>query len=406
MTCGDFGGLTAKNEPCKRAAGWGIAGTDTGRCKTHLEQVPEPTQHDAPIGYVYRVDVIGTVDAAESVLLTPYKAPVKPPVDDPVDPVEPSDPVEPEEPEPTLEEFGVVRSFKSTFLAAEAQVASFNPHSPPGAGKLMLTGHRITADKVEAEGWKVERMAVVPDQATRRALALLSREAAGVDQPIRIKWNNTEGRRGAWMAVLEFNDRVAVKDPKVEHLTTNKIQQSLGEGVWLVGVVFRRKPESLVMPGMTVLEVIDAVDADGHTMNGLVVLVENGALNVSWSNSTEVTLIRALVEPDRVPDGLLFVWARGTEFDEAGALKLEHDLDTNEPGTASFSIVRWHDGVPYAPHGGDWREVRRPFVHTEDLCVLKDGRNLGPHDAITVTTADESIATVEYTPGNTPMCEE
>jgi hypothetical protein len=42
MTCGDFGGLTVKGEPCKRAAGWGVPDTDTGRCKTHLEQVPQP----------------------------------------------------------------------------------------------------------------------------------------------------------------------------------------------------------------------------------------------------------------------------------------------------------------------------------------------------------------------------
>jgi hypothetical protein len=43
MTCGDWGGITTRGEPCKRKAGWGVPGTDDGRCKDHLEQEPAPS---------------------------------------------------------------------------------------------------------------------------------------------------------------------------------------------------------------------------------------------------------------------------------------------------------------------------------------------------------------------------
>jgi hypothetical protein len=101
MTCGDFGGLTVKGEPCKRAAGWGVPDSDSGRCKTHLEQEPEPFELVPPIDYVYRVDVRGSVDAATAVLLTPYRD-VTPPDEEPTDPVDPDpDPVDPDpDPEP------------------------------------------------------------------------------------------------------------------------------------------------------------------------------------------------------------------------------------------------------------------------------------------------------------------
>jgi hypothetical protein len=49
MTCGDYGGVTTKGLPCKRKAGWGVEGTNEGRCVTHLEPVvvdPDPVVPD------------------------------------------------------------------------------------------------------------------------------------------------------------------------------------------------------------------------------------------------------------------------------------------------------------------------------------------------------------------------
>jgi len=53
--CGDYGGVTTKNEPCKRSAGWGVPGTSEGRCKDHLEQEPETHILTAPEGYTFEV---------------------------------------------------------------------------------------------------------------------------------------------------------------------------------------------------------------------------------------------------------------------------------------------------------------------------------------------------------------
>lgn len=39
MKCGDFGGETAKGNPCTRAAGWGCDAS-TGRCKHHRRDAP------------------------------------------------------------------------------------------------------------------------------------------------------------------------------------------------------------------------------------------------------------------------------------------------------------------------------------------------------------------------------
>jgi len=62
MTCGDYGGVTLKGEPCKRSVGWGVPGTNEGRCKDHLAQEPvapkpepPPTEFYAP----YEVTVSG-----------------------------------------------------------------------------------------------------------------------------------------------------------------------------------------------------------------------------------------------------------------------------------------------------------------------------------------------------------
>jgi hypothetical protein len=104
-TCGDWGGVTQKGEPCKRTAGWGVPDTDEGRCKTHLEQVPEPETYTAPLGWTYAVTVEGTFTAATAVTLTPSKAaaPVEPePPEEPVEPEPPEDPEPPEEPEPPI----------------------------------------------------------------------------------------------------------------------------------------------------------------------------------------------------------------------------------------------------------------------------------------------------------------
>jgi hypothetical protein len=66
MTCGDWGGVTTRGEPCKRKAGWGVPGTDDGRCKDHLEQEPAepPPPSDWPVVVVapdgYRLVVEAT----------------------------------------------------------------------------------------------------------------------------------------------------------------------------------------------------------------------------------------------------------------------------------------------------------------------------------------------------------
>jgi hypothetical protein len=59
MTCGDYGGVTTKGQPCKRKAGWGVTDTDEGRCVTHLEPVVEPD----PIIIVYPVEPVVYTDA-------------------------------------------------------------------------------------------------------------------------------------------------------------------------------------------------------------------------------------------------------------------------------------------------------------------------------------------------------
>lgn len=101
-TCGAFGGLTNKNEPCKRTAGWGVPDEDSGRCKTHLDQIPEPETYTAPLGYTYVVTMEGNVTAATEVTLTPQKAeaPVEPDPPDPEPEPEPEPDPEPPPPDP------------------------------------------------------------------------------------------------------------------------------------------------------------------------------------------------------------------------------------------------------------------------------------------------------------------
>jgi hypothetical protein len=157
MTCGDYGGLTAKGEPCKRAAGWGVPGTDEGRCKTHLEQVPEPTTHTPPLGYTYGVTVEGTLAAATAVTLTPAKAEAEQPGEPEPPPVEEPPPPSEEPPEwpipevPAGAQEAVV--YRLTKGSGTVTVSSAWP-LPPGA--LMPDQHRLLRVRVATPAGMVE----------------------------------------------------------------------------------------------------------------------------------------------------------------------------------------------------------------------------------------------------------
>jgi hypothetical protein len=88
MTCGDYGGLTTKGEPCKRTAGWGVPGTDEGRCKTHLAQEPAPPAWpvvlDAPIDHRLTVEELGQPTTRVTVDAVPVEVAPPPPPPPPV----------------------------------------------------------------------------------------------------------------------------------------------------------------------------------------------------------------------------------------------------------------------------------------------------------------------------------
>lgn len=48
MRCGDFGGETAKGNPCSRRAGWGTDAS-TGRCRYHVGPIRQRAGEDAEI---------------------------------------------------------------------------------------------------------------------------------------------------------------------------------------------------------------------------------------------------------------------------------------------------------------------------------------------------------------------
>jgi hypothetical protein len=368
MTCGDYGGLTTKGEPCKRAAGWGVPGTDEGRCKTHLAQEPEPPAWpvvlDAPIDHRLTVEELGQPTTRVTVDAVPVEVVVPPPPP----------------PGPT----GAVFQLPGSAFTVVGDVREAN-------GVYYFHGGHIRVDAV----WPISNAfcltaLIRPDDVLAdRDFGIISRNHGSAANIERYHLGvNRDGSINARRASGGVTLRLDTTPGLVRSAETARVSADYN-GAHLIAYVNGAEVGRIAATGpvdSSDLPLLIGARGDDRRYHGAITGLRIYDRSLSADEHAALAAGDSPI-PAEPSISLKLIFPLSVTRNADGNVELE------EGESVQYNVVKWVDATPYVAVDGRWREAAVPCETLEDIHILPGGRDGGVAD-VTVTSDDVEVVQV------------